>query len=67
LFGVARGFDEDGQDHGAGRLVGCFADGAPDGLDDVDLGASGIDEDNAVERGDVDALREAPGVGDQRS
>ena len=40
-------------------------DGAPDRLDDVHLGATGVDERHTVEGGNVDAFGEAAGVGEQ--
>ena len=56
--------DADGQDDVAVFFAGGFAHDAPYGLNDVDLRAAGGEEEDGVQRGHVDAFREAAGVGE---
>ena len=58
--GVRR--DDDGDDDVAVAFAGRGAHDAADGLDDVDLRFARGEEEHGVERGDVDALREAADV-----
>ena len=53
-----------GEDHVADVLAGSTAHHPPDGLDHVYLGLLRLEEDHSVQRGDVDALAQTAGIGD---
>ena len=56
--------DVDGDDDGGDLAVaGCLAQGAADGLDDVDGARLGVGEQDGVDGGDVDAFGAAAAVG----
>ncbi|WP_410093268.1 DEAD/DEAH box helicase family protein [Streptomyces sp. ME109] len=64
VVGVFVGGEVDGDDEG-GLLAGAgvLAQGAADGLDGVDGAVLGVDEDDRVDVGHVDALTQHAGVG----
>ena len=64
-FGVFVGVDEDGDDDRAHGLRLGLADGAADRLDDVYLGAAGVDERDPIQCGDVNPFGQAACVGQQ--
>ena len=70
IEGLGRGDsrrDGDGQDDIAVVLALGFAHDAADGLDDVDHGIARVEEDDAIEGGDVHALGETASVGKDAS
>ena len=64
LVRLDAGRDDDGQHDVAALLAGRVAHDAADGLHDVDLRVARSEEEDGVERGDVDALGEAADVGE---
>jgi hypothetical protein len=59
---ITPSLNKDGDDYGTDLLVFRQTDGASHGLDDVNLGATWVDEGDSIESGYVDAFAEAPRI-----